>query len=82
MATLVVLVSQLLGRRTYNEQCADRLLADDSSHGGRSEVQVSNPVTFSGVRRDDRREEEEEVKFKTDISEVLRFRVSVPGVAD
>nr|ADE76558.1 unknown [Picea sitchensis] len=78
MATLVLLVSQMLRR---SRQCADPVLASVSTHYGRLEVPLSNPVTLSSVSRGERREEEEEdVKFKTDISEVLRFRVSLPDI--
>jgi len=80
MATVALLVSQLLRRANSDEECADpTLIAGISTHGGLSMVPRSNPVTSLSSLNREETGQAEEVEVRTDTSQVLLFRVSLPA---
>lgn len=82
MATVALLLSQLLRRRIYDDESADLdvdLLANVSTHGGLSVVSRSNPVMSSRRMSRDEAGQEEEVEAWMDTLQVLLFRVSLPA---
>jgi len=79
MATVALLVSHLLKRTKYDEECADPVLANISTHRGVSVVPRSNPVTVSSSMNRDETGQEKELEVRTDTSQVLLFRVSLPA---
>lgn len=80
MATVALLVSQLLRRTKSEEECADpTLFANISTHGGLSAVPGSNPVTLLSSLNRGETGQEEEVEVRTYTSQALLFRVSLPA---